>query len=186
MKASDLFVRCLEREGVRTIFGVPGEENADLMISLLDSTIEFVICHHEQGAAFMAEVYGRLTGQPGVCLATLGPGATNLVTGVANANFDHAPVVAITGQGSTRRLHKQSHQNMDVVSMFRPITKWNTSVQGPGNIPEIVHKAFKLAAAEKPGATHIELPEDIAGQHTEQIPFRAPAPFRRHRPWQGA
>jgi len=179
MKASDLFVRCLEREGVRTIFGVPGEENADLMISLLDSSIEFVICHHEQGAAFMAEVYGRLTGQPGVCLATLGPGATNLVTGVANANFDHAPIVAITGQGSTRRLHKQSHQNMDVVSMFRPITKWNTSVQTPGNIPEIVHKAFKLSAAEKPGATHIELPEDIAGQETEQIPFRAPARFRR-------
>jgi acetolactate synthase-1/2/3 large subunit len=94
VKASDLFLRCLEHEGVDTIFGVPGEENADIMISLLDSPIEFIICRHEQGAAFMAEVYGRLTGKPGVCLATLGPGATNLVTGVANANFDRVPVVA--------------------------------------------------------------------------------------------
>lgn len=162
MKASDLFVRSLEAEGVEYIFGVPGEENADVMISLLDSPIQFIICRHEQGAAFMADLYGRLTGKPGVCLATLGPGATNLVTGVANANMDRSPVVAITGQGATTRLHKESHQVMDVVGMFRPITKWASSIYDQRNIPEVVRKAFKVAAAEKPGATLIELPEDIA------------------------
>src|SRR5438874_604843 len=112
MKASDLFLRCLEAQGVDTIFGVPGEENADLLISLLDSPIEFITCRHEQSAAFMADMYGRLTGRPGVCLSTLGPGATNLITGVANANMDHSPLVAIIGQASTSRLHKESHQNM--------------------------------------------------------------------------
>ncbi|MBT7646698.1 MAG: acetolactate synthase large subunit, partial [Rhodospirillaceae bacterium] len=113
MKASDLFVQCLEAEGVERIFGVPGEENADLMMSLENSKIEFVLCRHEQAAAFMADGYGRLTGKAGVCLSTLGPGATNLVTGLADANMDRAPTVAIIGQGSTRRLHKESHQNMD-------------------------------------------------------------------------
>ena len=164
MKASDLFLRCLEAEGVEYVFGVPGEENADVMMSLRDSPIRFVSCHHEQGAAFMADLYGRLTGHPGVCLATLGPGATNLVTGVANANMDNSPVVAVTGQGATTRLHKESHQAMDVVGMFRPITKWAMSIQDERTIPEVVRKAFKLAAAEKPGATHVELPEDIAKQ----------------------
>ena len=115
MKASDLFIKCLEAEGVETIFGIPGEENADFMISLLDSSIEFVICRHEQAAAFMAATYGHLTGKPGVCLATLGPGATNLVTGVADANMDNAPVVAISGQAATTRLHKESHQHLDLV-----------------------------------------------------------------------
>ena len=124
MKASDLFVRCLEAEGVTHIFGVPGEENADLMISLLDSSIRFVLCRHEQAAAFAADAYGRLTGKAGVCLGTLGPGATNLVTGVADANMDRSPLVCIIGQGSTRRLHKESHQNMDSVAMFAPVTKW--------------------------------------------------------------
>ncbi len=183
MKASDLFLRALEEEGVEYIFGVPGEENADVMISLLDSPIEFIIARHEQGAAFMADVYGRLTGKPGVCLGTLGPGATNLVTGVANANFDRAPLVAITGQASTARLHKESHQNVDIVSMFKPITKWSTTIRQVANIPEVIHKAFKLAATEKPGACHIELPEDIAKQTTELRPFptkgyklRRPAP----------
>ena len=121
MKASDLFVRCLEEEGVSRIFGVPGEENADLMLSLEDSSIEFVLCRHEQSAAFMADVHGRLTGEAGVCLGTLGPGASNLVTGVADANMDRAPLVALTGQGSSDRMHKESHQAMDVVGMFRPI-----------------------------------------------------------------
>ena len=121
IKASDLFVRCLEAEGVSHIFGVPGEENADIMMSLMDSSIDFVLCRHEQAAAFMADTYGRLTGRPGVCLATLGPGATNLVTGVADANMDRAPLVAIIGQASTARLHKESHQNMDAIAMFRPI-----------------------------------------------------------------
>ena len=124
MKASDLFVRCLEAEGVTKIFGVPGEENADVMISLIDSPIEFVLCRHEQAAAFAADTYGRLTGKSGVCLGTLGPGATNLVTGVADANMDRAPLVCIIGQASTKRLHKESHQNMDSISMFKPISKW--------------------------------------------------------------
>ena len=183
MKASDLFLKALEEEGVALIFGVPGEENADMMISLLSSPIKFIMTRHEQGAAFMADVYGRLTGQPGVCLGTLGPGATNLVTGVANGNFDRSPLVAITGQASTARLHKESHQNMDAVAMFQPITKWAESVRNPGNIPEMVHKAFKLATTEKPGATHIELPEDIAKLNVDTPPIprgkyklRRPAP----------
>jgi acetolactate synthase-1/2/3 large subunit len=173
MKSSDLFLRSLEEEGVEYIFGVPGEENADIMISLLNSSIKFIMTRHEQGAAFMADLYGRLTGRPGVCLSTLGPGAANLVTGVANANFDHSPVVAITGQASTARLHKESHQNMDVISMFKPITKWTATIRQPANIPEVVHKAFKLAAYEKPGACHIELPEDIAKQEVDLAPIPA-------------
>ncbi len=170
-KASDLFVRCLEAEGVTHIFGVPGEENADVMISLLDSNIEFVLCRHEQAAAFMADAYGRLTGKAGVCLGTLGPGATNLVTGVADANMDRAPLVGIIGQASTKRLHKESHQNMDSVSMFRPITKWSQTIYDPASIAEVVRKAFKLAQAEKPGACVIELPEDIAEEQVEGAPM---------------
>ena len=162
MKASDLFVRCLEAEGVERIFGIPGEENADLMISLMNSEIEFVLCRHEQAAAFIADVYGRLTGKPGVCLATLGPGITNLVTGLADANMDNAPVVAIIGQGSTKRLHKESHQNMDAIAMCLPISKWAHSIRDEETIPEVIRKGFKLAQAEKPGVTVIELPEDIA------------------------
>ncbi len=173
MKASDLFVRCLEAEGVSHIFGVPGEENADLMISLLDSSIEFVLCRHEQAAAFAADAYGRLTGKAGVCLGTLGPGATNLVTGVADANMDRAPLVCIIGQGSTKRLHKESHQNMDSVAMFQPISKWAQTIWDPANVPEVVRKAFKVAEAEKPGATVIELPEDIAKGETDAEPMRA-------------
>lgn len=167
MKASDLFVRSLEAEGVTHIFGIPGEENADLMMSLLDSSIKFVLCRHEQAAAFMADAYGRLTGKAGVCLGTLGPGATNLVTGVADANMDRAPVVSIIGQADTERLHKESHQNMDAVAMFRPITKWSQSIYHPDNVPEVVRKAFKLAEAEKPGAVVIELPEDIAERESD-------------------
>jgi len=162
MKASDLFIRCLEAEGVTHIFGVPGEENADVMMSLMDSSIDFVLCRHEQAAAFMADTYGRLTGKPGVCLATLGPGATNLVTGVADANMDRSPLVAIIGQASTTRLHKESHQNMDAIAMFRPISKWAHSIGNAKTIPEVVRKAFKVATTEKPGATVIELPEDLA------------------------
>ena len=179
MKASDLFVRCLEAEGVERIFGVPGEENADLMISLIGSSIEFVLCRHEQAAAFMADAYGRLTGKAGVCLATLGPGATNLVTGVADANMDRAPVVAIIGQGSTARLHKESHQNMDAIAMFEPISKWARSIQNPTTIPEVLRKAFKVAQMEKPGATVVELPEDIAKEEVELQPMQ---PIRTRRP----
>ena len=179
MKASDLFVRCLEAEGVERIFGVPGEENADVMISLTESTIEFVLCRHEQAAAFMADAYGRLTGKAGVCLGTLGPGATNLVTGVADANMDRAPLVAIIGQGSTRRLHKESHQNMDAIAMYQPITKWAQSINHPSNIPEVLRKAFKLAEAEKPGATVIELPEDLAEKDVDSVPM---TPLKTRRP----
>ena len=170
-KASDLFVRCLEAEGVTHIFGVPGEENADLMISLMDSSIDFVLCRHEQAAAFMADTYGRLTGRPGVCLATLGPGATNLVTGVADANMDRSPLVAIIGQASTSRLHKESHQNMDAIAMFRPITKWAHSIGNAKTIPEVIRKAFKVATTEKPGATVIELPEDLAKAELSATPM---------------
>lgn len=179
MKASDLFLRCLEAEGVEYIFGVPGEENADVMMSLLDSPIEFVICRHEQGAAYMADMYGRLTGRPGVCLGTLGPGATNLMTGVGQADMDHSPLVAITGQGAVTRLHKESHQAMDVVAMFEPVTKWSETVYNARTIPEIVRKAFKLAQAEKPGATHVELPEDVAKQDVDEPPIVPGTKVRR-------
>ncbi len=172
MKASDLFVRCLEDEGVELIFGVPGEENADFILSLEQSEkIRFVLTRHEQGAAFMAEVYGRLTGNPAGCLGTLGPGATNLITGVADSNMDRAPMLVLTGQGSTERLHKESHQIMDVVSMFRPVTKWATSIVHADTIPEIIRKSVRLARTEKPGAVHIELPEDVAKRDTDSMPL---------------
>ena len=173
MKASDLFIKCLEDEGVEYIFGLPGEETNDLMISLLDSKkIKFILVRHEQGAAFMADVYGRLTQKVGVCLSTLGPGATNLTTGVANANMDRSPVLAITGQTSTDVLHKESHQNMDVVTMFKPITKWSWSISNPDSIPEIIRRAFKISLAEKSGAVHLVLPQDIAKRHSEIKPIR--------------
>lgn len=174
MTVSDLLVRALETEGVRYIFGIPGEENEDFMFSLKESKIEFVVCRHEQGAAFIANIWGRLSGTPGVCLATLGPGATNLITGLADAQLDMAPVVAITGQGGLTRLHHQSHQMIDIVTMFKPITKWNASIHIPAITAEVVRKAFNLAAAEKPGVTHIELPEDVAALDAgdEQVPLR--------------
>ena len=177
MNAAELFVSCLENEGVEYIFGVPGEENAHFMIALEDSPIRFILCRHEQGAAFMADIYGRLTGRAGVCLGTLGPGATNLVTGVADANMDRAPLIAITGQADSRRQHKESHQNMNVVKMFEPITKWNQAILHPDNIPEVVRKAFKLACMEKPGACHIELADDIAAFacHAHPLPVTDPA-----------
>jgi acetolactate synthase-1/2/3 large subunit len=165
-KGAELLVRCLENEDVRVIFGVPGEETLAFMDALLDTKIRFVICRHEQGAAFMADVWGRLTGRAGVCLGTLGPGATNLTTGVGDANLDRAPVVAITGQAGRDRIHKESHQYVDVVAMFRPITKWNTRLAIADVIPEAVRKAFKVAETEKPGACHLELPEDVADETT--------------------
>ena len=179
MKASDLLVKCLENEGIEYIFGVPGEENADFMMSLEQSQrIRFILTRHEQGAAFMAEVYGRLTGNPAGCLGTLGPGATNLITGVADANMDRAPMLVLTGQGASTRLHKESHQIMDVVSMFEPVTKWATGVLHEDTIPEIVRKAVRIARTEKPGACLIELPEDIAGNDTSCVPL-TPRLFRR-------
>ena len=123
MNTAELLVRCLENEGVRFVFGIPGEENLEIMKALHHSKIRFITTRHEQGAAFMADVYGRLTGKAGVCLSTLGPGATNLVTGVADANSDGAPLIAITGQVGTERMHLTSHQYLDLVGMFEPITK---------------------------------------------------------------
>lgn len=162
MKAAELFVNCLENEGVEFIFGVPGEENVDIMDALIESPIRFITTRHEQGAAFMADVYGRLTGKAGVCLSTLGPGATNLITGVADADMDRAPLVAIAGQGATTRMHKESHQILDLVNMFEPITKYATQIREPEIVTEIVRKAFKVAQTEKPGACFIDFPENIA------------------------
>ncbi len=179
MKASDLFVKCLEEEGIEYIFGVPGEENADFMMSLEKSkSIRFVLTRHEQGAAFMAEIYGRLTGTPAGCLGTLGPGASNLITGVADGNMDRAPMLVLTGQGATHRLHKESHQVMDVVGMFEPVTKWAETIRHPDTIPEVVRKAVRLARSEKPGAVHIELAEDLAKVDTPAMPL-SPRRFRR-------
>ncbi len=171
MNASDLFVKCLENEGVRYVFGVPGEETEDLLFSLEQSSIKFIPTRHEQGAAFIADVWGRLTGKAGVCLSTLGPGATNLMTGVADANLDKSPLVAITGQTGLSQSHQESHQHLDIVSMFRPITKWNARISSPEAVAEVVRKAFKVAESEKPGATHIELPEDIAKMKTDGKPL---------------
>jgi len=167
MKASDLFVRCLENEGVEYIFGIPGEENLDVMDSLIGSSIRFVTTRHEQGAAFMADVYGRLTGKAGVCLATLGPGATNLVTGFADANMDRAPIIGIAGQGATTRMHKESHQILDLVNLFAPISKYSVQIREPEIVGEIVRKAFKAAQAEKPGGSFIDFPENVAAMEVQ-------------------
>ena len=148
------------------------------MLSLEDSRIDFVLCRHEQAAAFMADAYGRLTGKAGACLSTLGPGATNLVTGLADANMDRAPVVAIIGQDSTRRLHKESHQNMDAIGMMEPISKWAQTVRSAETVPEIVHKAFKIAETEKPGVTVIELPKGVAKEDVDKH-VMAPSVTRR-------
>jgi acetolactate synthase-1/2/3 large subunit len=178
MKASDLFIRCLEAEGVEYIFGIPGEETSDLIMSLLDSKIKFVLVRHEQAAAFMADMYGRLTQRVGVCLSTLGPGATNLTTGVANANMDRSPILVITGQTDTDFLHKESHQNMDAVAMFKPMTKWRWSIRNADSIPEIVRRAFKIALEEKAGAVHLELPQDIAKIESDIKPIKTQQVFR--------
>ena len=171
MKAAELFVRCLENEGVEYIFGIPGEENLDMMDALLSSRIQFISTRHEQGAAFMADVYGRLTGRAGVCMATLGPGATNLITGVADANMDHAPLVAIAGQADTHRLHKESHQVLDLEELFRSFTKYSSRLLAPDIIPEVTRKAFKVAQTEKTGACFIEFPENIAKMTVDDVPL---------------
>ena len=179
MTGAELLVRCLEREGVRYVFGVPGEETLDVNDALARSSVRFIPVRHEQAAAFMADVWGRLTGQAGVCLATLGPGATNLATGLADANLDRAPVVAITGQLARDLLHKESHQYVDIVEVFRPFTKWNARIETGAVVAEAVRKAFKRAQEEKPGACHLELPEDVAGAEAEGEPL---APDRPRRP----
>ena len=179
MRVADLLVQCLEAEGVQYVFGLPGEETLDINDALRHSSIEFVSVRHEQGAAFMADAYGRLTGKAGVCLATLGPGATNLITGIADANLDRAPLVAITGQADLRRVHQEFHQYIDIPAIFRPFTKWTAQISSPEPVPEVVRKAFKLAEAEPPGATHIELPENIAAlpikDHLPDTPLSRPS-----------
>jgi acetolactate synthase-1/2/3 large subunit len=182
MRAAELVVRCLEHEGVHHVFGVPGEETMALLNALADSQqVRFVPTRHEQGAAFMADVWGRLTGTAGVCLGTLGPGATNLLTGVADAYLDHAPLVALTGQAGLERVHKESHQYLDVVGMFRPVTKWSARIERAEVVPEVARKAFRLATAEKAGPTHLELPEDVADEEVppgseHPLPIRVPRP----------
>ena len=175
-RASDVFVECLEAEGVKYVFGIPGEETLDLNESLAKSSVAFVPVRHEQGGAYMADMYGRLTGRAGVCLGTLGPGALNLVTAVADAYLDRAPLVALTGQADLERMHKESHQYIDLVRILEPITKWNARVNSPDIIPEVVRKAFKVAESEKPGATHLELPEDVLGTEVTGL---QPLPRRR-------
>ncbi|MBP1949388.1 acetolactate synthase large subunit [Virgibacillus litoralis] len=172
MNVAELLVKCMEHEGVEYIFGVPGEENIDVINALYDSTIDFIVTRHETSAAFMAGTYGRLTGKPGVCLATLGPGATNLMTGVANANMDHDPLVAITGQAGLSRHHKISHQYYDLINMYEPVTKWNAQIKTGEITPEVVRKAFQVAGQEKWGATHIDLPEDIADMEVDASPIK--------------
>jgi acetolactate synthase-1/2/3 large subunit len=164
MKASDLLVKCLENEGVEFVFGVPGEENLDVVESLRTSSIRLVVTRHEQHASFMAATYGRLTGKAGVCLSTLGPGATNLLTGIAYAQLGGMPLVALTGQKAALANWQGTFQLVDVVGAFRPISKWSTSVVSSRTIPRCVRHAFKTAEGERPGAVHLELPEDIASE----------------------
>ena len=166
--AAELLVKSLENENVEYIFGIPGEENIAVMDALLGSSIKFITTRHEQGAAFMADVYGRLTGKAGVCMATLGPGATNLITGFADANMDRAPIVAIAGQGATTRMHKESHQILDLVNLFKPISKYSVEIREPEIVSEIIRKAFKDAQAEKPGGSFVSFPENIADMEVEE------------------
>jgi acetolactate synthase-1/2/3 large subunit len=178
--ASDLLVECLEAEGCRYVFSVPGEETMDILDALSRSTtIRHITVRHEQAGAFMADVHGRLTGRAAVAMATLGPGATNLVTGIADAYLDRAPMVAITGQVGSDRLHKEAHQFVDIVRMLEPVTKWNQRVERIDAIPEIVRKAFRVARQEKPGPTHIEIPENRARMPPESGDLTRPLPPQR-------
>lgn len=175
---AELIVECLENEGVTHVFGIPGEENIRLIDALSRSSIEYVLTRHEQGASFMAEVYGRLTGKAGVCSATLGPGAINLLLGVADATTNSTPVLALSAQVGMDRSYKESHQSVDLVSMFAPVTKWSALVATPGAVPEMVRKAFKLAQTERPGAVYLAVPEDVesADAPAAAIPLRVNVP----------
>jgi len=173
MKASDLFVRSLENEGVEYVFGIPGEENLDLLDSLSRSSIQLVLTRHEQAAGFMAATLGRLTGKVGVCMSTLGPGATNLVTAAAYAQLGGMPILMVTGQKPIKSSKQGQFQIIDVVDMMGPITKYTHQIASSDSIPTQVREAFRVAAEEKPGATHLELPEDIADEETERVPVAA-------------
>ena len=173
---AQLLVECLEHEGVEYVFGLPGEENLETIDALAGSSIRFITTRDERGAAFMADTYGALTGRPGVCLATLGPGAINLMLGIANAQLDSHPLVAITAQAGLDRINKESHQAVDLIRLFQPITKWGGMVTVGEAVPEMVRKAFKQAATERPGATFLILPEDVAQQETDHRPLRVNIP----------
>src|SRR5690349_11909710 len=177
---AELIVECLENEGVTHVFGIPGEENIRLVDALSRSPIEYVLTRHEQGAAFMAEVYGRLTGRAGVCSATLGPGAINLLLGVADATTNSTPLLALSAQVGMGRSYKESHQGVDLVSMFAPATKWSALVATPGAVPEMVRKAFKLAQTERPGAVYLAVPEDVEDaaypEGAHPVPVNVPRP----------
>jgi len=160
-RVADLLVSCLEHEGVTCVFGIPGEENIHFTDALARSSIRYILVRHEQAAAFMAEIFGRLTGRAGVCSATLGPGAINLLLGTADATTNSTPVVAFSAQVGLNRIYRESHQSVDLVSMFSPVTKWADLVLTPGAVPEMVRKAFKLAQTERPGAVYLAVPEDV-------------------------
>lgn len=178
MKASDLFIRCLEQEGVEYVFGVPGEENLDFLDSLSRApSIKLILTRHEQGAGFMAATYGRHTGKTGVCLATLGPGATNFVTAAAYATLGGMPILMVTGQKPIKKSKQGRFQILNVVDMMRPITKYTHQLASADNIPSRIREAFRLAEEEKPGATHLEFPEDVAEEQTDSQPI--PASFAR-------
>ena len=178
MKSSDLFIKVLEEEGVEYIFGVPGEENLDFLNSLKDSSIKLILTRHEQAAGFMAATYGRLTGMTGVCLSTLGPGATNLVTAAAYAQLAAMPMVMITGQKPIKHSKQGRFQILDVVEMMKPLTKYTHSIVSGNNIPSRVREAFRISQEERPGAAHLELPEDVAG---EDVSETQPLPRSRAR-----
>ena len=173
MKASDVFIKCLEQEGVEYVFGVPGEENLDFLDSLSRSSIKLILTRHEQGAGFMAATYGRHTGKTGVCLATLGPGATNLVTAAAYATLGGMPILMVTGQKPIKKSKQGRFQILDVVAMMGPITKYTHQLASADNIPSRVRESFRLAEEEKPGATHLEFPEDVADEQTDSLPIKA-------------
>lgn len=173
MKASDLFARCLESEGVESVFAVPGEETLDALEALRTSSIRVIVTRHEQAAGFMAATHGRLTGEPGVCLTTLGPGATNLVTAAAYAQLGAMPLVMITGQKPIRLSKQGAFQIIDVVDMMDPITKYTRQVDGAGYIPARVREAFRLAREERPGAVHLEIPEDVLQEESAAEPLAA-------------
>jgi acetolactate synthase-1/2/3 large subunit len=176
MKASDLFVKALENEGVEYIFGIPGEENLDMLNSLKDSSIKLILTRHEQGAGFMAATYGRLTGKVGVCMATLGPGATNLVTPAAYANLGGMPMLMITGQKPIKKSKQGRFQIVDIVQMMQALTKSSRQVVNGDNIPSMIRESFKIALQERPGAVHLELPEDIACEECTKNPFAVYTP----------
>ncbi len=182
MNASDLFIKALENEGVENIYAVPGEENLDFLEALRKSSIKLILNRHEQGAAFMAATYGRLTGRPGVCLATLGPGATNLVTGAAYAQLGAFPMVIITGQKPIKASKQGQFQILDVVEMMRPITKYTKQIVNVDLIPSIVREAFRLAQEERPGAVHLEMPEDIAREPVDKTTTPVFKIAHTHRP----